>query len=415
MKITALHLVFLGLTLGCDGDVTSTRNALPLAPITVAGAQPPASASAHAFASARARATASTAPASAATTVTASKAPEPRTLSKVSTKLADATGDSFFVFDEAPLPPLTDEHSFLALQDGYALAKEGANTVKIQHLPAFSDKATPLFTLPGRVARGDLQADPAGQRIAGLVMHPLGIGFMNVDLHVWSKPTGLRRVLEGTVQNSLRPATLDWSPDGKHIVIEGYAKDCPTQEGARRCSRILLVDVTSGKVVYRTPAGLMTRGAHGATGRLIIVADPYGRPVEQRTAALGSLASDTGYWELAATHELLPSPGIHYDSPDGRFHLQEYMAPPRVYPSTRVEAKDGSVAYSLDWFTFEPIWLGPHLLALRDVVLDLETRALRPMAPDGFSLGTLGFDGKSALVYRRAAKGPPEYRWAKPR
>jgi hypothetical protein len=55
------------------------------------------------------------------------------------------------------------------------------------------------------------------------------------------------------------------------------------------------------------------------------------------------------------------------------------------------------------------------VLGLDDVVLDLGTKSLRPMAPSGFRLGTLASDGKSALVYRRGDKGLTEYRWAIPR
>ena len=336
------------------------------------------------------------------------------TESEISIDAAAVSEPSIFVIDET-VPASLDGHNFFLWIKGGFVQVQNDRTFRFWQKGA--TKPVALFSLPAQLPRIHIGAlaDPAGERVAAVVLRPgAGVGFAAADLYLWSsKGGGLRRLLATTPKQPIQESTLVWSADGKWIGVEGYAKDCKYEEGRELvyCTRILLVDAETGAIGYRTPAGLAPRGAELASGRLYIQADSPGADQEEMIGGLGATEFGAFWYELdIAKRSLSRSKPPAHASPDGRYRVVAQNRSVRVIPS------DGSVGYVVvEQWLGEPRWIGDHGLVLGDLELNLQTKRVRKLWPDGFSGAGISPDARMALAARTTPAKKFEFRWAKPR
>ena len=332
---------------------------------------------------------------------------------------ATLPAEALYVIVEGPAPP---PGAYFWFNGGYVEARmTGGNSV-LRFWPPFAAKpSATLLTLRGPFSRGMPQVDPSGLRIALLPQRVgAGLGLAVGDLYVWSQATGLRRLLATTRRQLLMLADLEWSADGKHLVLMGWANDCPEEVWAGRvetveCERVLLVNAETGRIEYRTPAGLDARTVLARSGRILVMGGPNSQPQETYSGrpGVGTGPSRPAHWyELdAATHTLTPSEPPTVSSPDGRFRVTDF------YPKLRVSSSEGKLLYELeDKYLPNPArFRGDHQWQDDEIELDLATGQAQRLWPEGFSAYARSPDGQSALVARTAKGGSVEMRWAKPR
>lgn len=99
------------------------------------------------------------------------------------------------------------------------------------------------------------------------------------DLYTWSQRDGRRRLLAATPPLPILLESLAWSNYSRWILLRVYPNDCKFQSWGgeveiRPCERVALVDVDTGNVVYRSPAGLRPRRLDTSGGKLRIMTEP---------------------------------------------------------------------------------------------------------------------------------------------
>ena len=319
----------------------------------------------------------------------------------------------FRVREEAKVSP--DSSEYHALVDGFVEVGENETSTTVR---TFARKAAPkqLFTLPAALSYSDMEADPAGERVAVIVGKELtarvrdGGSYDDGDLYVWSKQSGLRRLLAARTERAPQKGFLRWSLDGKWLGFAVLERPCGK---ARRCERGVVVDATTGAVKYLTPpqlgSGQLTFNAEHAfmCGSLFTTLDDelddgigisgIGVPRVERTA--DEKRDGCRWYEMSLATGIVTrgAPPV-FTSPDGQYRIRKEGNELAVMPSGDATPYRIHIAEAVT----PPVFFDPHTLELDGFAFDLATRTSRALAPDGFRFMLLSHDRQTALFQRQS-------------
>jgi hypothetical protein len=295
----------------------------------------------------------------------------------------------------------------LALADGFVEVVDSATSLTAYFFPAGSSKSTPLFSLPAPLSYSDIQVDPSGQRIAVVVGREHN---STGDLYVWSKKTGVRRVIKSNQRRTLEKGFLRWTLDGKWLGLASMERPCGQQA---ECMRGLVLDPTTAAVKYFTPAQLGSGQLTFNAERGFICGSMDGEVGERRSDELVRVSrrdltvddkrDDCRWYELSLATGVTTRGGPPvFSSPDGKFQVRVEKH------ELAVTAGDGSQPYRISIMDLDvPIWFNEHTLELYGYAFDLASKTSRALAPADYRFMVLGHDRRSALLEKYTTGDDP--------
>jgi hypothetical protein len=236
-----------------------------------------------------------------------------------------------------------------------------------------------------------------------------GLGFAVNDLYAWTEAKGRSLLLRASRKLAVQFRTsIGVSPDGRWLGFPAVTNDCralghsrnsigilPDTEIITTCTRLVVVELESGRIEYRTPAALDGLKIELTSGGIFVSGEAWGKTEEVIQPGLGAEPHPEPIWYRVALdkHELSRILGPEELSPDGHFrvlHLSD--------TELAISGTDGS-SYRVRHPAFATTaFRGQHALVVGEFELELEARETRRFLPEGVSLNELSRDGTTAIT-----------------